>query len=72
MGFLHASRGWRTLPGGLGRKLLPWRFSSSRFTSSLLGTGHVVLAFRINEKEKSRSETATSIKQLGRNGYDTN
>jgi len=40
MGLLHTTSGWGTLSGGLGGQLLTRSFSSSRFTGSLLGTGH--------------------------------
>lgn len=43
MRLLHSSCGRRALPGCLCSELLPWRLSSSGFTGSLLGTGHLVL-----------------------------
>lgn len=47
MGLLHSPGGWGALPSRLGGELLPWRLSSSRFTGSLFGTGHVVLPVHI-------------------------
>lgn len=50
MGLLHSSSGRGALPGCLGGELLPWRLSSGRFTGSLLGTGHGVLAKKKQSK----------------------
>lgn len=44
MRFLHSASGWGTLPGSLSSQLLPWRLSSSGFTGSLFGTGHLAVA----------------------------
>ena len=41
MGLLHATGGWRTLTGCLCGELLPRGFATGRFTSGLLGSGHV-------------------------------
>lgn len=40
MRLLHAPRGRRALPGGLGGQLLPRRFPAGGLPSRLLGTGH--------------------------------
>lgn len=49
MGLLDASCGGGALPGSLGSELLPWRLSSGRFTSRLLGTSHI---FSFKSKNK--------------------
>lgn len=41
MGFLDSSRGWCTLPGGLGSQLFSWGFSSRRFPCGLLSSCHL-------------------------------
>ena len=43
MRLLDSSGGWCALAGSLGGQLLSWRFSSCRFTSGLLGSGHFFL-----------------------------
>ena len=43
--FLHSPGGWGALTGGLGGELFTGSFSSCRFTSCLLCTGHLFLEF---------------------------
>ena len=50
VGLLHTSGGWGALTGSLGSQLFARSLSSSRFTGSLLGTGHFE-AFKMNARQ---------------------
>ena len=48
MWLLHTTGGWGTLASGLGSQLFARSLSSSRFTGSLLGSGHCQSVLSIN------------------------
>lgn len=58
MGLLYTTGGWCRFTGCLGGQLLAWSFTSSGFTSGLLGTCHFnLLRIRMLQGERNRESS---------------
>src|SRR5690349_2184527 len=69
MRLLHSSSGWCRFTCSLGCQLFTWSFSSSRFTSGLLGTGHFRLRCVCVEIRNKTDETSESAQIFIQNSW---